>query len=55
MSKLDLKMSIVSELTTDAGTMFQWSTTLTLKNDLRAIVLYLCTLTRYSFQKVFLD
>ena len=36
-------MSIVLELTTDAGSLFQESTTLILKYDLRAIVLYLCT------------
>ena len=43
LSNLDLKMSIVLELTTDAGSLFQWLTILTLKYDLRAIVLYLCT------------
>ena len=36
-------MSIVIELTTDAGSLFQWSTTLTLKYDLRAIKLDFCT------------
>ena len=36
-------MSIVLELITDAGSLFQWSTTLTLNYDLQAIVLYLRT------------
>ena len=43
LSNLDLKMSIVSELPTDAGRLFQWTITLTLVYDLRAIVLYFCT------------
>ena len=36
-------MSIVVELTTVSVSLFQWLTTLTLKYDLRAIVLYLYT------------
>ena len=43
LSNLDFKMCIVLELTTDAGSLFQWSTTLTLNYDLWAIVLYLYT------------
>ena len=35
---------MVLELTTDAGSLFQWSTTLTMKCDQRAIVLFLCIL-----------
>ena len=40
LSNLDLKLSTILELITDAGSLFQWSTTLTLKYDLRATVLY---------------
>ena len=40
---MDLKIFMVFELTTEAGSLFYWITTLTWKYDLRAFALHLRT------------